>query len=230
MWIPAPALFLVFILTFLPWVGSYPGGVYLHSQNAYFIAFGLYSTDGDIGEKGSLFEGEGPGIGFGLGREKPEKPGFSVLMLFFLLAFYPALLLAVGALVLTFFGGQLPPQMRALLKWRWAVVAGIVLIVLGFLGLQLLLGFHMEQSIRTWANKPLPQEVLDRRANLSGSDLAREQKGEAALRGFLMQTVSRTLWPNVVVILLLLALVTSLLLFWLDFRGNTPLPRVDLIF
>jgi hypothetical protein len=232
MYVPAPALFLVFIMTFLPWVGIYPGGVYLHSQNAYFICFGLHSTDSDIGEKGgSLFEGEGGGgIGFfGGGREKPDKPGFSVLMLFFLLAFYPALLLAIAALALTFFGAQLPPQVRALLKWRWAVVAGIVLIALGFLGLQLLFGFNMEQSIRGWANKPLPQAELERRANLSGQERAAMEKGEAAGRGFMMQMVSRTLWPNVVVILLLLALVCSLLLFWIDFRGNTPLPRVDLI-
>src|SRR5262249_11065495 len=156
---------------FLPWVGFYPGGVAVHSQNAYLAAFGSYFTDPDM-EKVSPYESSG----FAPGAEKAEKPGFSIFMLFFLLAFFPALLLAFGALALTFFGSQLPPGMQPLLKWRWAAVAGVLFFALLFLGFQMLVGFNLEQGIRAVANRPLPEAQVEARKNLSGSELAQVQK------------------------------------------------------
>ena len=42
------ALFLVFILTFFPWVGVYPGGVADAWQNAWQATVGGYSIDPDV--------------------------------------------------------------------------------------------------------------------------------------------------------------------------------------
>jgi len=220
-WIPAPALFIVFILTFFPWVGVYPGGIFMHSQNAYLTAFGGYFSDPDIPEKDTVFE-----KGFNFANEKADKPGFGPLMLFFLLAFFPAILLAGGALALTFFGQHLPPGMKALERWRWAFVAGFVLIALGFLWLQMLVGFNLEQSIRTTANKFTIPEIGEAR---NPTNQALVQKSEAQIRGFIKETVRRTIWLDLVVFLLVLTLMCSLVLFWIDFRGNKPLPRVDVI-
>src|SRR5262249_54221653 len=47
----APALlFLVFILTFFSWVGFYPGGFPVDTQNAWQATFGSASTDTDLAQ------------------------------------------------------------------------------------------------------------------------------------------------------------------------------------
>ena len=43
-WLAVGALVLVFVLTFFPWVGFYPGGITVTYQNAWQAAFGSYSV------------------------------------------------------------------------------------------------------------------------------------------------------------------------------------------
>src|SRR5262249_35935187 len=85
-YVPAAALFLVLVLTVVPWVGIYPGGVWMDSQNAWQAMVGSTSTDRDL-EPQSWVHGKQrqdalpkPLAG------KVGDPGFSVLTLFYLLA------------------------------------------------------------------------------------------------------------------------------------------------
>ncbi len=217
MWVPAPLLFVVFIMTFFPWVGVYPGGVFLHSQNAYMAAFGGYSTDEDL-KDGSPFRG----------KLATEEPGFGIGVFFFLLVFFPTLLLAIAATVLGVLGHQVPPFLRMIRPWRWALVGGLSFVALCFLWLQGLIGFSIENRTLDATNKKA-NEMLQNLPE-QADQAAKMRKGIAVLRGVDAQALVRTFWFHAAEWLLFLTFLVSLMLFWIDFRGNKPLPRVDIIF
>src|SRR3989442_1506053 len=54
---------------------------------------------------------------------KDNRPGVSVLLIFYLLFFIATLLATVAVVVLPFVQMQLPPQVQQLLPWKWAIVA-----------------------------------------------------------------------------------------------------------
>ena len=89
-----------------------------------------------------------------------NEPGINVLMIFYLLPFFfLTLLLAIGFAVLPHVNVQLPPAVTNLLPWKWAILAGLNVLLLLFLALQLLLGFSLENSIRSWGKAVAEREV-----------------------------------------------------------------------
>src|SRR5262249_31837304 len=77
-WIAPGAFVLISFLTFFNWVGMYPGGYGVYTQNAWQAAFGSYSSN-------AVWETKV------LGRDKTgdDAPGFGFLPFFYLLLFLP---------------------------------------------------------------------------------------------------------------------------------------------
>jgi hypothetical protein len=209
-WIAPVCLVLVFFLQFFDWDGLYPGGEPAMTGNAWYAAFGTYSVDGDL-KNLVLFT-----------DDDKLKPGVSVLTIFYLLLFFPALIVTVGSVVLTMISIKLPPQVENLLPWRWGIVAAVNLVVFLFLALQLLLGFSLDSRYRDWVDK---ETTRDAKSNPT----TQERKLTDARHGELLERVRHTFWLRLVVLLHLTAIVSSALVFWMERRGtHRPLPKLEL--
>src|SRR5579862_2143569 len=79
-YIPAGLLFLVLVLTFFPWVGIRPGGVWLDSQSAWQAIYGGTSTPDKDAESLSWFKDRGKQRARALQQPlagEAEPPGWS---------------------------------------------------------------------------------------------------------------------------------------------------------
>ncbi|HEY7327510.1 MAG TPA: hypothetical protein VH592_07720 [Gemmataceae bacterium] len=209
-WIAPACLILVFFLQFFPWDGLYPGGEPAVTGNAWYAAFGAYSVDGDL-KNYVLFT-----------EDEKYQPGVSVLTIFYLLLFFPSLIITVGSVVILMVPVKLPPQVNNLLPWRWGIVAAVNLVLFLFLALQLLLGFSLDSRYREWVDK---ETKLDAKSNPT----TQARKESDVKRGELLERLQHTVWLRLVVLLHLIAIVSSALMFWMDRRGtHRPRPKLEL--
>jgi hypothetical protein len=215
-WVPAVALLLVFVLQFFPWVGLYPGGVPGMTQSAWGAAFGSCNPDPDLAPVlQSMQKGEKP--------EDNAIPGASVLTIFYLLLFFPALVVTVAVLLydLNVIPVKLPPQVDKLLPWRWGIVAVVNLVLLFFLSLQLLFGFSLDSRYRDWVEHQV-QSKEGKRTD--------EQKLAEVYRGKMLEDLTHTVWLKFVILFHVLATVAAVLMYVLQQRGDRrPLPRMELL-
>jgi hypothetical protein len=209
-WIAPACLILIFILQFFPWDGLYPGGEEAMSGSAWSSAFGAHYVDGDLKNLIQFPE------------DDKYKPGWSVLTFFYLLLFFPTLVITVGSVAIQMFPIKLPPQVNSLLPWRWGIVAAINLLLFLFLGLQLILGFSLDSRYGEWVDK---ETKLDAKSNPT----TQERKLADAKRGELLERLRHTFWLRLVVLLHLIAIGSSALMFWMDRRGTLrPQPKLVL--
>jgi hypothetical protein len=214
------AVFLVFVLTFFPWVGVYPGGVADAWQNAWQATVGGYSFDPDVVVAAPPFPKYTE-----KDVEKSTDPGYNVLLIFYLLVLIPTLLIAIGCLALRFMPpAKLPPVAHPILPWRWGLVAGLNLILLLFLVLQLVLGFSLVNNVLDATNSKIAARSEKREAGVTTTTQARQ---DAIDRGLVRQELRRTIWLDLVVFLHLVALADAGLMFWINRRGARPAPRFD---
>lgn len=210
-WIAPACLVLVFFLQIIPnWVGLYPGGVEAVWGNAWRAAFGSYAVDGDLKERVPPF------------KEDKAKPGASVLTIFYLILFFPVLLITLASVALPLLQIKLPAQVERFLPWRWALVAIGNLILFLLLGLQVLLGFSLDSYYTDWVDKEMKSYAKD-------NPTTPERKEAEARRGELMEMLRHTAWLRFVVFLHLVALVSAVLMVWIERRGTQrPLPKLEL--
>ncbi|MGH7221911.1 MAG: hypothetical protein ACRELF_01640, partial [Gemmataceae bacterium] len=210
-WIAPACLLLVFLLQILPsWVGLYPGGVEAMSGNAWSAAFGNYSPDSDLKKKTPFIVDEN------------QKPGWSILTFFYLLLFFPVLVLTIASVAITMMHIKLPPQVEQLLPWRWGIVAAANLILFLFLGLQVLLGFSLDSQYTAWVDKQMKREAKD-------NPTTEQRKLTEAYRGEKMAVLHHTFWLRLVILLHLVAIGSAVLMFWINQRGtHRPLPKWEL--
>jgi len=205
-WIAPVCLLLVFFLQFFDWAGLYPGGEPAAVGNAWRIAFGVYAVDGDLKSFVPFAEDE------------RYKPGVSILTIFYLLLFFPVLAVTVASVVIPMISVKWPPQVENLMPWRWGIVAAANLIVFLFLGLQLLLGFSLENRYHDWVNET--------KREAKGTPTTQERKLADVTRGELLERLRYTFWLRLVVLLHLSASISSALMVWMDRRGPyRPLPK-----
>lgn len=209
-WIAPVCLLLVFLLQFPDWDGLYPGGEPAVTGNAWYSAFGTYTVDGDLKTLVHFLD------------DDKHKPGASILTLFYLILFFPALIVTVGSVVVPMVAIKLPPQVKKLMPWRWAIVAAANLVLFLFLSFQLLLGFSLDSRYRDWVDQ---ETKLDAKSNPT----TQERKLADAHRGELLDQLRHTFWLRLVVLLHLIAIISSALMFWIDRRGtHRPLPKLEL--
>jgi hypothetical protein len=209
-WIAPVCLVLVFFLQFFDWDGVYPGGVPAVTGNAWYAAFGTYSVDGDLKDV----------VRF-IGDEK-HKPGVSVLTIFYLILFFPALIVSIASVVLPLLHIKLPPQVDKLMPWRWRIVAAVNLVLFFFLGLQVLLGFSLDSRYTDWVDQETKGEVKE-------NPTTQEKKLADAHRGELLMRLRHTATLRLVVLLHLVATLSAILVLWIDRRGALrPSPKLEL--
>jgi hypothetical protein len=207
-WVVAGSVVLIFILQFFPWVGVYPGGVPAVTQNAWGAAFGSFEPDPDMKEAVDLISSE------------KERPGASVLAIFYLLLFIPALLLTIGALLLGMGVIPVPAALQNLMPWRWGLVAVFQLILFFFLGLQAMLGFSIESR---WAAR------VDETLKTKEAPKTDMKKKLEAARGIALEQVDRTFAFRLAMLLQLVTLVSAGLMHWVSRRpAGAAIPRMAL--
>ena len=218
------AVFLVFVLSFFSWTGIYPGGVAWVTQNMWWAAFGLKDVDRDIGDPFQPSKDEQPTpVPIGGADFKPNPPGFNFLLLFYLLLLFPTLVVTAACLALPFLpANTVPPALHIVLPWRWGILAGLNLILLLFLGLQLVFGFSLENNFIGAADSAIAKSAPP-------SPTTPQARAIAIERGVVRQAVSRTIWLDLVVFFHILAILAAGMMFWLNRRGGRPAPRIDLL-
>ncbi len=208
----------LFVLSFFPWVGRYPGGVPVVTQSAWQAAFGAETVDEDLKK---MLSGPAPG------KDAPseERPGASGLMILFVLLLILALLGTLAAAAWNVIPVALPASAQAFKPWRWGIAAALLLLTLVLLVLQEVSGFNLEA--RTTAEVDRSMEGLKKLADVGGK--AADEKRIAILRGTALTQLYRTAALRWATALNALALVCALLVYWVERRRSRPVPRVDLL-
>ncbi|MHB1424347.1 MAG: hypothetical protein ACYC3I_14330 [Gemmataceae bacterium] len=209
-WIAPVCLVLVFFLQFLDWDGLYPGGEPAVTESAWGAAFDGYKPDGDL-------KTYVPAL-----KDDKRSPGVSWLTIFYLLLFFPVLVVTIASVVLPIIQVKLPPQVEKLLPWRWGIVAAANLFLFLFLGLQLLTGFSLDSFYTEWVDKEMKGEIKE-------NPTTQERKLADVKRGELLERRHYTHWLRLVVLLHLLAILGAILMLWVHQRGtHRPLPKLEL--
>jgi len=217
-WIAPVCLVLVFVLMFFPWVGYYPGGYGVVTQNGWYAAFGSYSAE-------PVYVRKVLGLA---SDELPEKarPNMDALLMVFVFLFLPALLLAIASIVIPMLKLQLPPAVQQLMQWRWGITGAVTLLAFLFLFLQSLIGFSIEAQ-GDYVLNPFGQTIS------KSTGTAEDQQIQNIKNGILYsaQAVERTYYFSLAFWLMVLASLGCLAQYWLDQRERTrrPLPRLEVM-
>ncbi len=215
-WLPAVGLTVALLASFFPWVGSYPGGVRVYTQSPWQAAVGTFSTailpDGLTDDEAGL-----RAVIASSGWLMPYLP----LLLVGVLLAWAERLLPDAALA------GLPPRLRWLARLgphRQALLAGVCLLTLVFVGLQTWRGYGLERAAQqTAAAKFADQEKA------AGSDTNRQRKVQV-LTGFEANRlgVQGATALDAALLAHLLAAAGAAGRWWLHRRGDRPLPRLTL--
>ncbi len=208
------AVVLIFFLQFASWVGIYLGGIPVATQSAWGAAFGSIEPDRDV-------ELALTGMPIDSAKDLTDKVGASASTAFYLLLFVlVALPLTIGCLVYEIKPFALPPAVQPFVKFRWGIVAVANVAVLFFLVLQLVFGFALESFV---------SEQAEKRVAAQSAKTTVEQKRVDILRGTALSALGRTKALQLVVVLHLLAITAAALVYWLEQRGNRPLPKIEMV-
>jgi hypothetical protein len=227
--VPPVALFFVFIFQFFTWVGVYPGGYAAATQNAWQVIWGGASedpnmkkvfhltTDAELAEANKDVKDDKD-------KMKDNRPGWGLLMILYLLCFFPVFALTVACAALGLVPLKLPPAVASALPWRWGIAFLLNLFVFFVLTLQLIAGFPLESTMRAVGEAEAAKKVPTTKRD------AVEEVQYKVIIGAFTTMVERTTWLYLAYWLHLLVVFVALLLFWLSQRErfNKPLPVIEL--
>lgn len=207
-WVPAAGLTIVLVLSFFPWVGSYPGGVRMYSQMPWQAAFG-YFTPNPLAED-----------------ELALKPLMAMngWLLLYVLLIVPALALAWAERLIQ--DKALRQEGRgawlaSIWPLRFPLLTALSALLLVLLMLQMGRGFGLEQAVETLAAKKYEAE------RAAADTTAKEQQvtvrtGQEVGR-FALDGTTALCWA-VAAHGVVVAAVAGL--WWLQSRGPKPAPQI----
>ena len=212
-WIAPISLIAIFLLLWFPWVGSYPGGYGVYTQNAFGAWVGRITTD-QVGEQVMNKEGDL--------AEQTSANWF--LMTLYLLLTLVALLLAVASIVSKSAKKPLalPPAIEQIWPWRTALVgvlSGVALIILLLL---LWSGLGLENGVKTVVDQKLEK---DRASAKTGEEIEKVQIKRGLDIGWYNLRLTGWLWW--VIVLQIAATAGAGLELWLEKRGSRPPPLIQ---
>jgi hypothetical protein len=234
--VPPVMLFVVFVCLWLPWVGVYPGGYAAVTQNAFTVAVPSYVSD-DPNVDDNIFhfadKDQKPSKDKKSDEDKDEKkekdkgaerPAWGLLALFYLLTFFPVFALTVASAAIGVIPVKLPPAVLLVLPWRWGIIFALNLVVFFILVLQLIAGFPIESSLKSYGEWKAGQVYKETKRNT-----VQETNYRIIVGGYVNMT-ERTVWLQLAFYLHLVTVLVTLLLFWLSQRErfNKPLPQLEL--
>jgi len=218
-WIPPVFLVLVFLLTFFSWVGAYPGGYGIYTQNAWQAIGKGYSVD-PVGE----------GV-FHLSPEIDSQIGAGWLLIFYILLLLLSIALAAASLVTMLVPLHLPPAVGPVLPLRFLLTAGVAALAFILLLIQLLWGMPLANALASYADKQREAARAAQAAEQNSPITEEQDKRLNMTYGAKLNSlnVHRTRWLTLVVFLHLLAVLAAAAMFWLERRGAKPPPRFDIV-
>jgi hypothetical protein len=210
-WLVPICLILVFLLTFFPWVGAYPGGIGILTQNGWGTAFGGWGIDSTIEKL--------PSAQFPIDI-KADAPGASALMIIYVILMCLIVLASAAIIVFNLLPPASVPFFASFKSWQGAILGGAALVAFLFLGIEMLKGFNLPNSIANRMDKIVKEG---------------EKQGEAPaavkaiMIGMLKDAfhVRNTFWFRLVVLCNLLAIIGGALEFWMGRRGHKPPPKLE---
>jgi predicted Zn finger-like uncharacterized protein len=212
-WIPAGALFLVFILTFFSWNGLYPAGYAAFTQNAWDGLFASMNRDPVANDELRVGDKK-------LGDELESRLHTTWWLLPYLLFLFPALALAVAGPFMDLTKLKLPPAFANIWKFRPLGLGVFVIMVLLFLLAQWANGFGLQRAV----NDLIEAEFAAKKAEANTPEkMQRWEMNVAAVKGAFH--VKTTPWLRLAVLLHLLAAVAVAAEAGLLLRGKKPAPR-----
>ncbi len=240
-WITPLALIPLWLLLFFPWVGVYPGGYGIYTQNAFQAMWGAYSRD-QVGEKALKSDEETSKFvqraidphkspsedevkGLNLDQAIQQNKGWGNWLLFpYLLIVLLALPFAAAPLVLEQASIRIPPVLELIWPWRSALLIGGLALAFLILLLELSTSFSLESHVKNVVNKSL--ETANEKASTPEEQESLRIREGLELGRFQLQ---RTGWLRWAVFFHLVAIAGAGLELWLEKRGQRPTPRLDVM-
>jgi hypothetical protein len=209
-WITVVALGLIPVLWFFDWVGAYPGGYAVYSQNAFQLSVGGLFAD-PVGDEVMQKDGE----------IRANISG-NFLLIFYFLASLIALALAAASFIFGAGSSRLLPTLQRIWPYRLGIIeigAALALVILLF---EAWTGFGLEGAVAKVADAKLEHDRSAARTPEKNQkvDIKRgEEIGRFALE--------RTNWYRLAVLCHLVAVVAAGIQLGVN-RSNRPLPQVTI--
>ncbi len=213
-WLAPAALGIAFLLTFFSWVGVYPNGTPVFTQNAWKGASGSFAVDAVGGDV--------------MKREEDvlhKYSGWSLFLLLYLILLILTVPLALADRILPAAGVAVPDVFRGIWPHRQMIVAGLCAALLVLLFFALAVGFGLETAAARAAEEAVPlAQGTDGAAPTPRQLRLREVQRDVALSHY---ALAHTTWLTLAVIAQIVALAGAGLAVWLDRHPDRPEPRVE---
>ena len=215
-WVPAACFTLILIATFCSWVGTYPGGVRVYSQNPWFALTGGVSTNTLPEEL--------------LADEKyleAAVTGNRWLIIYFPMLFAALLLSWLACLVRNPNINTIPGPLAWLPKiWdqRFLIITAISASLLCLILIQTWSGYGLETAIKQKVNEQYAKQL-----EAATSSTPKTQTVNAVMGAELAKyQLQGTIPLNTAIALHVVALLAILGSSWMHNRGNKPHPRISM--
>jgi hypothetical protein len=213
-WLAPGALLAALLLSFFTWAAVAPNGTRVYTQNAWQAASGSFSAD-PLGER--VMQAE---------DDLKTHSGWSVGLLFFLILLIPTTAIAVADRVLARNPAAIPDVFRPIWPHRQMIIAGLCAALLLLLLLPLVFGFGLESAVQSSAEAAVaqPQPAVGKTEVSTTDKKERDLRRDVKVAGY---GLTRTLWLDLAVLAMVLALVGAGLAIWLDRHPKAPDPRME---
>jgi hypothetical protein len=211
-WIPAGALFVAFVLTFLPWNGLCPAGYPAYTQNAWQVLFSGLSWDAVAEDELKLKE------------DLDGRLHSGWWLLPYLVLLLPALVLAIAGPVMDAAGVKPPPGLERVWQFRPALLGALVVMTLLFLLAQWATGFGLQRAV----NEKVEADFAEAKALANTPEKMQRWEMKVAERkgGYHVRT---TPWLRLAVLCHFIAAAAVVAEAGLMLRGNKPAPRAAVL-
>jgi len=208
--IPAAALFVVFVLTFFSWNGLFPGGHSAFTQNAWYGAVASMSRDVVAEDELKL-----------MGDELYNRLRTSWFLVPFLILMFPALALAFGGLLVEILKVKIPPNLQSIWRFRPALLGLFALMMLLFVLAQWGSGFGLQKAV----SEKIEERNAEKKAQANTPEKLQRVEMTVAMdkESFPART---TIWLRFAILANLIAVLAAATETCLMLRGNKPPPRV----
>jgi hypothetical protein len=208
-WIPAAALFIAFVLTFLPWNGLYPAGYPAYTQNAWQALLGWNSKDAVAEDMMKL------------GSELDEGVRSCLWLLPYLLLFLPTLVLALAGPAVELIKIKLPEGVERFWQFRPAALGLLAIMMLMLLAAQWVSGFGLQKAVDQAIDQKM--EATKSEAN-TPEKMQRWEMRASQLKG--STHVKTTPWLRLAMFMHIVVAIAVIAEAGLMLRGKKPPPRV----
>lgn len=214
-WLAPLALIAAFVLSFFPWVGSYPNGSPVYTQSAWQAMRGGFKTadaaGADVMKKNEALTKNG---------------GINGLLLLYCFLLIPAAMLSVGVIATSLIDFTMPDVFKRIWNHRDLAMAVLGVVLPLLLITPLFLGFGLETAAATAAEAAVPA-VAAPSEGATPNPLDSQKRDLRRDVEFASYALERTWWLRLALLAQGVALFGTAAMLWLNRRGDKPEPRIE---